>query len=602
MTGGDPAYLPEWSADVVRRNAESAELRELGQELIARGIRELEDGGLQLTSEAYAAVKLRAERAATVSPVPKLPRTIVREMGGAVPRGAAAGRAQLTFDQLRLLREKVAIIQVIHAAVHAKIRRVCRRWDGQRHEVGWEVTHRDALRPDGRVPRGFEPVIRGFERFMEEPAVGRCSTLADFMVLVAEDYLTINRPVVAPLYSVADPQRIVGWEPVDGALILPLADWLAMSTFGAGWIERKVPTSQMERRALVEQIFQVSLNDMRWVMIRDGLPERFFRDHDLIVGQARTRTDIQWAGYNPSTVETAVELIAAFQGTFQYNANYFRDGFMPDFALLIKGNMAPEDMQRFMQQLQDAAQGVQRAHQPLVLPVPDGGSGIDKVDLKKTNAEMGFETWLSCLVALTCAVYREDPSSINAKPWAGGAGASLSEANRAQEIELARADGLQSLLGHLTDHLLTPMARRMHPDLVVRWHFGEMDPERDAKVYQIRTQVDLTPNEARVLRGMAPFPPYWPAKDLGTLTPAQRAAFDANPMNQLQTPQFMAAMQARQQPTPTDDGFGEPPAEPVAPAVAPAAPPAAPPPTSARPPAPTPLAKASRFAWPLEHP
>jgi hypothetical protein len=65
-------------------------------------------------------------------------------------------------------------------------------------------------------------------------------------------------------------------------------------------------------------------------------------------------------------------------------------------------------------------------------------------------------------------------------------------------------------------------------------------------------------------------------------------------MNQLQTPQFMAAMQARQQPTPTDDGFGEPPAEPVAPA--------APPPTSARPPAPTPLAKASRFAWPLEHP
>lgn len=592
----DPADLPDTMAQEAQRNAERRELRSLGENLIEAKLRELEDGGLLITPEAYAELRRQSERGAAVSPVPKLPRTMARDMGGAVPRGAGSGRALLTFDALRRLRETVAIINVVHAAVHAKLRRVCRRWDGQRHEVGWEVTHRDALRPDGIVPRGFERVIRQFEAFMEQPKLGL--PLSDFMIQLAEDLLTINRPVVAPLYWAADDHRVVGWEPVDGALILPLADWIAQSTFGAGWIERQVPSTLEGRKALLRDLYGPHTDSMRWVLIRDGIPERFFRDTDLIVGDSKTRTDIQWAGYNPSTVETAVELIAAFQGVFQYNANFFRDGFQPDFAIMLKGLQDPDAVKRFTQQMQEAAQGVARAHQPLILQSVDDSSGIERIELKRSNAEMGFETWLSALTALTCAVYREDPSSINAKPWAGGSGSSLNEANRSQEIELARADGLQSLLGQLTDHILTPMARRCHPDLVVRWHYGEMDPERDAKVYQMRVATDCTPNEARVLRGDAPVPPYWPARELGDRTPAEQAAHHANPWNHILNPTFASAMAARQQATATDDGFGEAPEAPQAPAAPPA-------PAQPRPPAPTPtpLAKAARperYRWPLE--
>jgi hypothetical protein len=586
----DPTDLPGAMSAEVQRNADRRELRAMGEDLIEAGVRRLVDGGLELSPEAFAELKQRAERGASISTVPKLPRTMARDMGGAVPRSAGSGRGLLTFDALRRLRENVAIIQVIHAAVHAKLRRVCRRWDGQRHEVGWEITHRDALRPDGVVPPGFNRVIRQFETFMEEPKQG--DTLPDFMIRLAEDYLTINRPVVAPLYWAADDRRIVGWEPVDGALILPLADWIAQSTFGVGWIERQVPTSIEGRKALLRDLYGAHMDSMRWVLIREGIPERFYRDSELIVGDAKTRTDIQWAGYNPSTVETAVELIAAFMGVFQYNANFFRDGFQPDFAILLKGGQDPDSVARFTQQLQEASQGVARAHQPLLLASPDGDSGIERVELKRSNNEMGFETWLSALVALTCAAYREDPSSINAKPWAGGAGASMNEANRAAEIELARADGLQSLLGHITDAILTPMARRCHPDLVVRWHYGDMDPERDARVYQMRVQTDCSPNEARVLRGDAPVPPYWPARELGRRSQAEQAAHHANPWNWIQNGTFAAAMTARGQATPTDDGFGERPE----PAPSPASP--------TRPPAPpTPLAKSStpsRYAWPQE--
>lgn len=588
----DPADLPDLMAQEAQRNAERRELTALGEALREQGMRELQNGGLEISPEAYAELRRRSQRAGAISLVPKLPRTMARDMGGAVPRGAGSGRALLTFDALRRLRETVSIISVVHAAIHAKLRRVCRRWDGQRHEVGWEVTHRDALRPDGVVPRGFQATIRQFETFMEEPKLGLC--LSDFMIQLAEDLLTINRPVVAPLYQVDNDRRVVGWEPVDGALILPVADWIAQRTFGVGWSETPMPHSLEARKALLREMHGPAFDDMRWVMIRDGIPERFFRDHELIVGESKTRTDIQWAGYNPSTVENAVELIAAFQGVFQYNANFFRDGFQPDFAILLKGTQDPEAVSHFIQSLQEAAQGVARAHQPLVLQSPDDGGGMERIELKRSNAEMGFETWLSALTALTCAVYREDPSSINAKPWAGGSGSSLNEANRSQEIELARADGLQSLLGQITDHILTPMARRCHPDLVVRWHFGDLDPERDAKVYQTRVQTDCTPNEARVLRGDAPIPPYWPARELGQRTPAERAAFDANPWNWIQNATFSAAMTAKLQPTATDDGFGERP-EPE-PQPQPAAP---------RPPAPTPtpLAKAApteRYRWPKE--
>lgn len=520
---------------------------EMAQDLIKMGVK-VSPKGATIPPEALQAIHERRWRKATLPRVPMLPRWTHREVGGAVAKGSGHEAWGITFDRLRTLRERSPIITAIHSATAAKVRRMARRWDGQRHEVGWEVTHRAALRPDGVVPEGFDRWIRGFERFLEEPSPGYCPTLPDLLIPLVEDYLTINRPVAEPLFSHFDGKAIVGWKYVDGALIWTAHDYVDRWMSQNPSVAQRASQEGLSPEQVVDYLSSVldaDLNAARYVLVRDGLPEAWYGEGDLLVGMGHTRSDIRTAGYHPSHVEQAVEIIAAFLGAWSYNTNFFRNGFMPEFAIGVKGELHPQDYQSILDQLREAALGVKRAHVPLVIPLPDG-AGLDKVDFKANSRDMMFETWLSCIIALACAVYREDPSSVNAKPWSGGGSASLSEPSRMGEIELARADGLQAILGHLGNHILTPMARRMHPDLVVRWHYGELDAEREARVYEVRTRTDLTPNESRVLKGQAPIPPFWPMDEVEDLSEEDRQKFDANPANWIMNPAYTGAVQQAQ--------------------------------------------------------
>jgi hypothetical protein len=470
-------------------------------------VKQLDNGDLVVSADTLRQIRDERLRRVSVSGIPSTPRHLTRDGGGV---GVAKGGSrvyQITMEALRAIRERAPILQPIHAARAAQVGRMSSKWNGKRGDVGWRVVHKEHHEHDAQPPPEIEPFIARFEEMLERPAPHYdCKTTADLLVPSEEDLLTINRPIIETLHSALDPERLVGFRPVDGNIIWPTLVWLEKwKRDTPDWFQPydKAALTTRQELDIASAAIGADLHLAKYALVRDGILEGVIPPGKLIVAPRINRTDINVAGYPPSTVEQAVELVVGFINTFDYNANFFTRGMMAEFILGISGDLHDDDVDAFVDMLRESTQGVQRAWQPPVMPLPAEGD-LKKIDLKPANKEMMYEVWSSLLVALCTACYRMDPTTINAKPWDGGSSPALSAPNRNLEIALAKEEGLQADLRHLADHMLTPLARRVHPDLRVIFEYGDFDPEKEAKIYEIRSKVDMTRNEVRLEMGVKP--------------------------------------------------------------------------------------------------
>lgn len=541
----------------------------------AIGIRQREDGGMDLSPQAVRALAEEHSRRITTSWVPSTPRHFSRDAGGVAVRKNAS-RNMVSMETLRLVRERAPILQAIHAARAAQARRMSVRWSGRRGDVGWRVVHRNHHEINARPPKGFEKWIRSFEVVLERPApVHGFTSTSPFFTSWEEDLLTINRPCTEILFSALDPDRIVGFKPVDGALIWPtqflVERWVARNP---QWYGRWSPGALSEDQALdlLSDQMEIDLRVAEYALVREGSVEATYDRKRLIVAPVINRTDVTFNGYWPSNVEQALEVALTFCNTWDYNAMLFTKGMLAEFALGISGSIHPDDFDAFVDSFRDATQGVRRAWQPPMIPLPEGGK-LEKIDLKASNKDMLMEVFMALQAALCTAVYRMDPSTINARPWDGSGGSHLGgESGRGTEIALAKEEGLQGDLQHLCESTLTPIAQACHPDLMVIMEYGDFDPQKEAAIYEVRARVSLTRNEVRLSEGLEPMGFWLPVDEYNSLAPdsEERKRYEANPWNRPTDPGFSQQLQqaeqmdmqkqmmAQGQPPPPDDGFGGP--------------------------------------------
>jgi hypothetical protein len=280
-------------------------------------------------------------------------------------------------------------------------------------------------------------------------------------------------------------------------------------------------------------------------LVREGVLEAVYQPGKLLVSPHYNRTDVNVVEYPPSHVEMAIELVLAFVNTFDYNATQFTKGMLAEFILGVSGDVHPDSIDAFIDLFREATQGVRRAHQPPIMPLPSDGD-LKKIDLKANNRDMMFEVWMSVLVALCTAVYRMDPSTVNSKPWEGGSGPSLNAPNREKEISLAKEEGLQGDLNHLAKGILNPIVQSIHPDLMVMWEFGDFDPQREAEINGKRAQTSITRNEVRLAEGLKP-KGYWvPDDQYDGLSDEDKDRYDSNLWNMPTDPTFVNAVQQAQ--------------------------------------------------------
>lgn len=509
------------------------------------------DGSVTIPADVAQQVIASRSRLQTLSQVPSTPRFMNRAGGGVgVERGAVSSRA-LTNDQLRDLRERSPLLQVIHAARLHQVGRLSRKWSGRRGDIGWKVVHKDHHVADAKIPAGFDSYIQRFEALLERPAPGyHINSTKDLLTGLEEDLLTINRPAVEVLYSAVDSKRVVGFRPLDGALVWPTLlyeeYWRARHP---GWGGR-YDSNTLSTPEVAEIMSQGTGFDFtrlpEYCVVRDGILEGVFERGHLIVAPVQNRTDIRYAGYPPSNVEMAAALAVAYLNAFEFNTSYFTRGMLADMILGVPAEMGDANIDAFVDTLRQATQGLRKAHQPVVLPMTEGHA-IQKIDLKgSTNRDMQFEVQQSLLISFGTACYRMDPSSLGGiKPWSGGSGPSLSEGSRQNEVALAKEEGLQHDVGHLGDHILNELARRCHPDLRVAWEWGDFDPQKEASIYEIQCRVSSTRNEIRLVKGEAPMGFWLNPKDYEKASDKDKQRFDQNPWNWPTDPTFAQAMQAQ---------------------------------------------------------
>ncbi len=535
------------------------------------GIERKQNGDLVVPNDVLQRVRGERLRAMTVTSVPSTPRFISRDAGGIGVQKGHARFETFSLAALRKLRERSPMIQAIHSARHYQVRRLSQRWTGKKGDVGWRVVHKAHKEFDADPPASIKPYIKRFENMFDTPSPRYCKTTATMMTQLVEDLLTINRPVLEVLYSMFDKNRIVGFKPVDGELVWPTLLWVEKwQNSHPQWYGGFNPDQLTD-----EQILDLASESAGWdlygtdyCLVREGQLEGVYPANKLFVAPIINRTDIQVAGYPPSHVEQAIEVILAQINAWDFNSSLFTRGMMAEFILGISGDVMDEDIQGFVDQFREASQGVRRAHQPPIMPLPIDGT-IQKIDLKPVPKEMMFEVWFSVLSSLTAAVYRMDMSSVNFKPWDGGSGGSLSEPNRHDEIALAKEEGLQGDIQHLTENIFNELARTLHPDLRVMWEYGDFDPLKEAELYEIRARTSMSRNDVRLADGQKPRGFWMNDEDLEKASDEDQDKFHANLWN-MPTGDFASsynqmkmqdAMAQEGEQGPQDDGFGSQPGE-----------------------------------------
>ncbi|MGL4982247.1 MAG: hypothetical protein ACRC4W_05275, partial [Treponemataceae bacterium] len=101
----------------------------------------------------------------------------------------------------------------------------------------------------------------------------------------------------------------------------------------------------------------------------------------------------------------AVDLIASFINTFQYNSGFFTENKLPRGMLLIDGNANQETVEMMEDYLSDIMSGnPSNQWRVPIIPAGSGGSGdngasIKWVNLNGTNREMEFQSWYDSLIS-----------------------------------------------------------------------------------------------------------------------------------------------------------------------------------------------------------
>lgn len=540
-------------------------VRAIIQDFQERGLLKGVDGSLVIPPEMMEQIRADVYRTQTMSRVPSVPTFLQRTVGGAIDRPSGPA-GQLSFQKLRFFRDNVPLLSAIHLARATQVRRLSRKWSGRPEDVGWQVVHKDH-HAQREVPDYIQLYIKRFEDILERPApTYDIRTTADLMGLLEEDYLTINRPVVEPLFHERDRTRIVGFRPVDGAIIWPTLEYIAK------WRAGRTALDGLSQRDIVDVAsvaHDKDLSRVAYVLVRDGSAQGYYEADQLIVGAEQTRTDIRYAGYPPSRLEEALRAVTAFADMWDYNHGLFTRGFMAEQIIALSGDVAEEDVEAFINTLAEAAIGTARAHQPPVIPMNKGD--VEILRLKETNSDMMFNVWASLVIAFACAVYRMDPTTINANPWDGSATSTLSAPNRQMEIALAKEEGLQSNVQHLSDSILNELARRCHPDLRVIWHYGDYDPNQAAELADVRTRTNQTVNESRIEEGRHPLGYYLTEDELETASEEDAHRHWANPYNWTRDPNILAIM-AQRYPPPAPGSQRDPDGKIIPPPVEPDAP------------------------------
>jgi len=537
--------------------------------LRAAGVKQLSDGTLQISPEAYGRLFDDRRRRASVHQVPVTPRYTTGGIGDATTK-TQYGYDHASFEMLRETRQRIPLLGMIHAARARQVERFSMLWSGRRGDVGMRIVHQSHFEDGVEAPKGIEPFIQASKDMLSRPCPSKgFDALSSLTVPLVEDHLTINRMAIEVLSSSADPARVVGLRPVDGGMFLePMSyvnHWMNQNVGRDGALT--LGQSEQDPRRVLDMISESLDDDIRnveYIMIRDGLPEAVYAPGKIIIRSQKRRTDIRFGPYQPSHVEEAIELTAAYWETWDRENRVFREGMWSNSMLLVTGALDAREYELFLQRFREASQGYKRSTKPIIMRNL-AEADIKKIDLKDPPSDLEQQNRFAMVTAGVCAHYQMHPSAIFHKLWGAGQGNALQERNQEQEIIGANFAGHQQDLAAVCEHLTTFVQRHIHPELVVTMEYGVLDPLREAQINTEKVKTDCDRNEIRISQNRRPRAFYLDPDEYESASEDDKKKHDLNPWNMPDSQTFEKAAQTAWNPKaltppPSQGGLGTTPA------------------------------------------
>lgn len=468
----------------------------------------------------------------------------------------------VSFDALRAIARHSLINAAIHARRRMAVRACARKWDGRKSRPGWAIIHANHFqsRFDATTVPDLDERIRRVERLFLQPHPRFDPTMSQLVVKLVEDHLTVDRITINTLRSVASnpdtptPYPTVQMTHVDGATVWPADLYLDRFCALNGIMRGSIPDRDLGIRQLYEHN-GVDLRDCAFVQVDPSLstdaPVAFLREEDIRLYIANPSPELAHYGFGISPAEGSYSATSLFLHGISYVSTFFRDAFSEMVGVLAGANYQDEDARVIADVLRTHYAGIGNMHRTPIVRI-DGQPG--DLDFKPTRAhsasDMEFSETLHRATMFVHAHYGIHPSETFQDPNSPSSAGSLNAPDREAEVEVARDEGLFSILDTLADDVFTPIVQEWDPDL--RFAFLGLDDKSEQAEVELRVKrigATLTINEGRKEENLPPLGPWadYPG-------PQAQAAFQAEMQQQQQQQQ----MELQQQYGPPQGAPGAP--------------------------------------------
>lgn len=249
--------------------------------------------------------------------------------------------------------------------------------------------------------------------------------------------------------------------------------------------------------------------DYRYLQVYRGMVIEGFSDDELIYRQGNPTNEPGANGYSIPELERLVSVVASHVYAETHNKQFFTGGFTAQGILHFKGDIPQEQMDGFRRAWETQTTGATNSFRTPIIATEEE---VTWLPISVNNKDMEWKEWMNYLIKIICGVYQIDPSEIGFWDLSQGAGGSLNEGNRNEQIlKQSRDKGLRPMLRFVESIVNEQILPRLDPDVASEFEFrfvGLESEERREEVdrHAIEVKTKKTVNQVRRESGLPPLP------------------------------------------------------------------------------------------------
>lgn len=228
-----------------------------------------------------------------------------------------------------------------------------------------------------------------------------------------------------------------------------------------------------------------------------------YRHDQMIFAVRNEKTDLNYAGYGMSELETLIRTVSTIINAERYNSGQLQQGGMQKGFFVIKGEAGSDQVASFKRDLRETLRNGANLWSPPVLQISKDGE-VKWEAMDRSQKDMEYSGLFEFLVKQACGIYQIDPSEVN---WQiSGHNQITYEGNNNQKVRNSQNKGLLPLLTFISNQLNMKVINRLDPAAHIAFKGYDRDKEADIKVAKDEVQYFKTVNEKRAELGLKPIP------------------------------------------------------------------------------------------------